>query len=80
MENLREKIREIIKEMIKLNETSVTGGGASFTPGKGAQHASKRAFKKKNSRKEENMYYKMGWKKVPKKIKGSGLEVKKLFN
>lgn len=82
MENLREKIREIIKEMISLNEISITGaGGATRTPGGGAQHTGKKAFKKNsNSHKQKNIYKKLGWQEVPKKIKGSGLEVTKLFN
>jgi hypothetical protein len=77
---MRDKIKEIIKQ--KLKEISSTGvGGASFTPGEGAQYASKYSFKKgTNSKGVKNpYYYKLGWKSVPDKIKGSGLEVKKLF-
>ena len=77
---MRDKIKEIIKQ--KLKEISSTGsGGASLTPGEGAQYASKYSFKKgTNSKGVKNpYYYKLGWKSVPDKIKGSGLEVKKLF-
>ena len=65
-------------------ESSTSQGGASFTPGSGAQYATPYAFKKKNkSNKSNNIYkYKLSSpfnKPVPKKIKGSGLEVKQLF-
>lgn len=73
--------------MIKkqLDEISSTGGGAgasSFTPGTGAQYATPYAFSKgkKYRYKDGGMYTKkFGYKLVPKKIKGSGLEVKNLF-
>jgi hypothetical protein len=74
------RLREIIKQ--KLKEISSTGtGGASFTPGEGAQYASKYSFKKGTNMDgvKKHYYYKLGWKAVPKKIEGSGLEVKKLF-
>ena len=69
----------------KLDEISTTGGGAgaaSFTPGTGAQYATPYAFSKgkKYRYKDGGMYTKkFGYKLVPKKIKGSGLEVKNLF-
>jgi hypothetical protein len=68
----------------QLEEISVTGGGvagASFTPGVGAQYATPFAFNKnkKADGTSRNYYYKLGYKPVPKKIKGSGLEVKQLF-
>ena len=68
----------------QLEEISVTGGGvagASFTPGVGAQYATPYAFNKnkKADGTTRNYYYKLGYKPVPKKIKGSGLEVKQLF-
>jgi len=71
-----------IKNLLK--ETSMTGGGtagASFTPGEGAQYATPMAFNKnKNAKGAKNIYYyKLGFKPVPKKIPGSGLEVKQLF-
>ena len=80
---MRDRIINIIKEKIKnLAEESSTGaGGASFSPGAGAQYASKYSFKKGTNEKgvKKPYYYKLGWKPVPNKIKGSGLEVKKLF-
>tara|TARA_R100001440_G_scaffold46128_2_gene65885 strand:- start:1420 stop:2205 length:786 start_codon:yes stop_codon:yes gene_type:complete len=68
----------------QLEEISVTGGGvagATFTPGVGAQYATPFAFNKNKKAKgtARNYYYKLGYKPVPKKIKGSGLEVKQLF-
>ena len=70
-----DKIREIIRAKIK--EISATsGGGASFSAGQGEQYATPRAFGKSKQPKE---YYKVGYKPVPDKIPGSGLEVKELF-
>jgi hypothetical protein len=65
----------------QLEEISVTGGSASFTPGTGAQYATPFAFNKnkKASGTARNYYYKLGYKPVPKKNKDSGLEVKQLF-
>ena len=69
----------------QLEEISTTGGGdgaASFTPGTGAQYATPYAFSDKKKGKYSNggMYTKkFGYKLVPNKIKGSGLEVKNLF-
>jgi hypothetical protein len=77
---MRDKIKEIIRQKIK--EISTTGtGGASFSPGEGAQHSSKYSFKKGTNSKgvKTPYYYKLGWKSIPNKIKNSGLEVKKLF-
>jgi len=80
---MRDKIKNIIKEKLKqIKETSATGvGGATMTPGSGAQYATKYSFKKGTNEKgvKNPYYYKLGWKPVPDKIKGSGLEVKKLF-
>ena len=80
---MRDRIINIIKEKLKnLSEESSTGaGGATFAPGAGAQYASKYSFKKGTNEKgvKNPYYYKLGWKPVPNKIKGSGLEVKKLF-
>lgn len=69
----------------QLEEISTTGGGdgaASFTPGTGAQYATPYAFSKKKKGKysDGGVYTKnFGYKLVPSKIKGSGLEVKNLF-
>lgn len=76
------KLKAIIEK--KLKEMSTTGGGAgaaSFTPGTGAQYVSPFAFNpnKKAEGAAKNYYYKLGFKPVPKKIKGSGLETKQLF-
>jgi len=76
MDKLKEKIRAKIKEI------SATGqGGASFTPGQGEGYATPAAFASKtNSKGTKNIYYyKLGFKPVPDKIKGSGLQVKKLW-
>jgi hypothetical protein len=77
---LTDRIREIVKA--KLKETSATSqGGASFSPGAGEQYATPKAFNKNKNAKGEatKYYYKLGYKPVPDKIKGSGLEVKQLF-
>ena len=68
----------------QLEEISLSGGGVAggtFTPGIGAQYATPFAFNpdKKAKGTARNYYYKLGYKPVPKKIKGSGLEVKQLF-
>jgi hypothetical protein len=77
MDKLKEKIRAKIKEM------SATGqGGASFSAGEGEGYATPAAFASKtNSKGTKNIYYyKLGFKPVPDKIKGSGLPVTKLWN
>jgi hypothetical protein len=74
------KIKEIIRK--KLKEMSATGtGGASFTAGQGEGYATPAAFASKtNSKGTKNIYYyKLGFKPVPDKIKGSGLQVKQLW-
>jgi hypothetical protein len=74
------KLKEIIRK--KLKEMSATGtGGASFTAGQGEGYATPAAFASKtNSKGTKNIYYyKLGFKPVPDKIKGSGLPVKKLW-
>ena len=75
-----DKFKEIIRK--KLKEMSATGqGGASFSAGQGEGYATPAAFASKtNSKGTKNIYYyKLGFKPVPKKIKGSGLEVKQLW-
>jgi hypothetical protein len=75
-----DKLKEIIRK--KLSEMSATNmGGASFTPGTGEGYATPAAFKSKTNSKgtKDIYYYKLGFKPVPDKIKGSGLEVKKLW-
>ena len=80
---MSDRIKNIVKETIKkLKEESSTGvGGGAFTSDEGAQYATKYSFKKGTNEKgvKKPYYYKLGWKAVPNKIKGSGLEVKKLF-
>jgi hypothetical protein len=75
-----DKLKEIIRK--KLKEISATGqGGASFTAGQGEGYATPAAFSSKtNSKGTKNIYYyKLGFKPVPDKIKGSGLQVKQLW-
>ena len=73
---LRNRLSRVIRKYKELKETSTSSGvGAYLTP---------RAFvKDSKSKKTENIYkYSLGSpfdKPVPKKIKGSGLEVKKLY-
>jgi hypothetical protein len=76
-----ETIKNIIREKVKkLKEESSTGvGGGSFSPGDGAQYATPKAFNKNTKETKNKYYYKLGYKPVPEKIKGSGLEVKQLF-
>ena len=83
-QQLRNKLSRIIKKYKNLKEISATGGSATFTPGTGAQYATPRAFTKNTkSKKNKNIYkYSLGSpfdKPVPKKIKGSGMIVKKLY-
>ena len=79
LDEVKSKLKEILVN--KIMEVSATGGTASFTPGVGAQYATKFAFNpnKKAEGTSRNYYFKMGFKPVPKKIKGSGMEVKQLF-
>jgi hypothetical protein len=79
---LKTKFLRILKKQLSIEEQSSTSqGGASMGAGSGAQYATPKAFKKEsNSKKDKNIYYyNMGYKKVPSKIKGSGLEVKQLY-
>ncbi len=52
-------------------------GGSSFSAGSGETYATPFAFSKTS--KPPKYYYKLGYKPVPKKIKGSGLKVKQLW-
>ena len=72
MSNLKEIIRKKLKEMSATNQ-----GGSSFSAGSGETYATPFAFSKTS--KTPKYYYKLGYKPVPNKIKGSGLQVKKLF-
>ena len=74
-----DKLRELIKSKIK--EMSATSqGGASFSPGEGAQYATPFAFRKnKTAKGAADIYYnKLGFKPVP-KIKPKSYDIKKLF-
>lgn len=65
------------KNKKQVEETNTTGGGgASFTSGEGMNYATPKAF---NTKKGGMYTKKWGYKLVPSKIKGSGLEVKQLF-
>jgi hypothetical protein len=89
-----DKIKEIIRKKLKeMNATNV--GGATAIPGNGIGYTPKKAFKKVNEGPgatlgmgpsagsegvKDNAYVKQfKYKLVPKKIKGSGLEVKQLW-
>lgn len=66
----------------EIDEISTTGGSATFTPGTGMNYATPYAFggKNKYKYKDGGIYTKkFGYKLVPNKIKGSGIEVKQLF-
>lgn len=72
MSNLKEIIRKKLKEMSATNQ-----GGASFSAGSGETYATPFAFSK--SSKPPKYYYKLGYKPVPNKVKGSSLQVKQLW-
>ena len=55
-------VREVLQE---LDEANVTGGGATFTPGTGAQYATPFAFSKGNKQnRATKLLKKQGYKKV----------------
>jgi len=72
MNNLKEIIRKKLKEMSATNQ-----GGSSFSAGSGETYATPFAFSKTS--KPPKYYYKLGYKPVPNKIKGSSLQVKQLW-
>ena len=45
-----DKVEDIMKKHFNIDEASMTGTGASFTPGVGMGYATPRAFKKKNKK------------------------------
>ena len=74
-----DKLKEIIRK--KLKEMSATNvGGASFSPGQGANYATPAAFASKtNAKGTKNIYYyKLGFKPVP-NIKPKSYDKKKLW-
>lgn len=59
----RSELVRLVKEM--LDEANVTSsGGASFTPGDGAQYATPAAFSKKPSKRAKETLTKQGYKQV----------------
>ena len=75
MDRIKEIVRKKLKEMSATNQ-----GGASFTPGEGANYATPSVFNKnKNAKGAKNIYYyKLGFKNVP-KIKPKSYDIKKLW-
>jgi len=75
MDRIKEIVRKKLKEMSATNQ-----GGASFSPGEGANYASPSVFNKnKNAKGAKNIYYyKLGFKNVP-KIKPKSYDIKKLW-
>jgi len=75
MDRIKEIVRKKLKEMSATNQ-----GGASFSPGEGANFASPSVFNKnKNAKGAKNIYYyKLGFKNVP-KIKPKSYDIKKLW-
>lgn len=58
---LRELVKEVMQELNEISATNV--GGASFTPGKGAQYATPYAFGKKGKKNNATKYAeKLGYK------------------
>ena len=77
--HVRKVYPEEYKRVLRLKEQSSTSqGGASFTPGEGAQYATPFAFRKKGKKSPSIYYYKLGFKPVP-KIKPKSYDIKKLF-
>ena len=60
------ELKKLIKEvLLEINEISVTGTGASFTPGVGAQYATPYAFTKGKAKNRATKYLeKLGFKTV----------------
>jgi hypothetical protein len=58
---LRELVKEVMQELKEMSTTNV--GGASFTPGLGAQYATPKAFSKKGKKNNATKYAeKLGYK------------------
>jgi hypothetical protein len=78
--HVRKNYPEEYERVSRLKEQSSTAtGGDAFAGGEGAQYATPFAFRKKGKKSPSIYYYKLGYKPVPKKIKGSGIIVKQLF-
>ncbi len=77
--HVRKNYPEEYERVSRLKEQSATSqGGATFTPGGGAQYATPFAFRKKGKKSPSIYYYKLGYKPVP-KIKPKSYDIKKLF-
>jgi hypothetical protein len=77
--HVRKNYPKEYERVSRLKEQSATSqGGASFTPGEGAQYATPFAFRKKGKKGPSIYYYKLGYKPVP-KIKPKSFDIKKLF-
>lgn len=77
--HVRKNYPKEYERVSRLKEQSSTSqGGASFTPGEGAQYATPYAFKKKGKKGPSIYYYKLGFKPVP-KIVPKSYDIKKLF-
>ena len=75
--HVRKKYPKEYERVSKLKEQSSTAtGGMALSGGEGAQYATPKAFGKKKKNVYTSQY---GYKLVPKKIKGSGIIVKQLF-
>ena len=60
------RLREALKKYINayMQETSVTGAGASFASGQGEQYASPKGFSKGGTNSAERQSEREGWKEV----------------
>ena len=77
--HVRKNYPKEYERVSRLKEQSATSqGGATFTPGGGAQYATPFAFRKKGKKSPSIYYYKLGYKPVP-KIKPKSYDIKKLF-
>ena len=70
-----ERVSQLKEEEVEEQSSTATGGMA-LSGGEGAQYATPKAFGKKKKNVYTSQY---GYKLVPKKIKGSGIIVKQLF-
>ena len=82
--SLRNNHPDVYQQIKGVSEMMTTGTGASFTPGKGAQYATPKAFNpnKKAKGTATNYYYKLGYKPVDvKKLRkqAKGIETKDLW-
>lgn len=75
---IKSKLKEA--KIKKISESSVTGGGATFTPGTGENYATPRAFNlnKKAKGAQHIYYYKLGFKPVNQK-KSKSMDYKDLW-